>query len=100
MTYQFEISSRRTEIPSSIESDSAPVLATGELHNINNSYRMNGRNYLQWSQIVKTFLKGKGKLSHLDGTGPKFDHPKFGAWDEDRDGKILDSGLAPRILPQ
>ncbi|GMP34630.1 hypothetical protein CsSME_00007420 [Camellia sinensis var. sinensis] len=40
-------------------------------------------NYLKWSQFVRTFLKGKGKLSHLLGTGPKPEDPKFTEWDEE-----------------
>ena len=54
----------------------------GELQNIHSAYRLNGKNYLKWSQLVRTMLKGKGKLSHLTGTGPNKDSPKFVAWDE------------------
>ena len=43
---------------------------------------MNGKHHLKWSQVVQTFLKGKGKPSHLLGTGPKKGDPKFEAWDE------------------
>ena len=46
------------------------------------AYQLNGNNYLKWSQLVRTFLKGKGKLSHLLGKGPSKDDPKFVAWDE------------------
>ncbi|KAI3470208.1 hypothetical protein Pfo_026871 [Paulownia fortunei] len=55
----------------------------GDLQNIQAAYRLNGTNYLKWSQLVRTFLKGKGKLSHLLGTGPKKGDPKFAAWDEE-----------------
>ncbi|TXG48427.1 hypothetical protein EZV62_027721 [Acer yangbiense] len=34
----------------------------GEMHNIRAAYRLNGKNYLKWSQVVQTFLKGKGKV--------------------------------------
>jgi len=57
--------------------------SSGELQSINAVYRLNGRNYLQWSQIVRMLLKGKGKISHLDGTGLSSDDLKFQAWDED-----------------
>ncbi|RVW86473.1 hypothetical protein CK203_042172 [Vitis vinifera] len=40
-------------------------------------------NRIEWSQVVKMFLKGKGKLSHLFSTGPKQSDPKFQNWDED-----------------
>ena len=55
----------------------------GDLQNIQAAYRLNGTNYLKWSQFVRTFLKGKGKISHLLGTGPKAGDPKFDAWDEE-----------------
>ncbi|KAL5827631.1 hypothetical protein ACOSQ3_019471 [Xanthoceras sorbifolium] len=35
----------------------------GELQNIKPAYRLNGKNYLKWSQMVRTFLKGKENLS-------------------------------------
>lgn len=50
---------------------------SGELPSMNPSYQLDGTNYLQWSQIVKTFLKEKGKLSHLNGTGPRQDVLNF-----------------------
>ena len=44
---------------------------------------MDGKNYLKWSQLVCTVLKGKGKISHLMGTGPKLGDPRFEVWDEE-----------------
>ncbi|XP_059444961.1 uncharacterized protein LOC132176698 isoform X2 [Corylus avellana] len=55
----------------------------GELQNIQAAYRLDGKNYLKWSQLVRTVLKGKGKISHLMGTGPKPRDPRFEAWDEE-----------------
>ncbi|KAK8317667.1 hypothetical protein V6Z12_A13G124300 [Gossypium hirsutum] len=55
---------------------------TNEFQNIQVVYRLNGKNYLKWSQLVRTFLKERGKLSHLLETGPKEGDPKFDAWDE------------------
>ena len=54
-----------------------------ELQNIQAAYRLNGKNYLKWSQLVRTVLKGKGKISHLMGTRPKLGDPHFEAWDEE-----------------
>ncbi|KAL3734117.1 hypothetical protein ACJRO7_023463 [Eucalyptus globulus] len=54
----------------------------GDLQNIRPTYRLNEKNYLKWSQFVKTYLKGKGKLSHLLGTGPEKGDPDFDVWDE------------------
>ena len=56
---------------------------SGELQNIQAAYRLNGKNYLKWSQLVHTMLKGKGNISHLMGTGPKLGDPHFEAWDEE-----------------
>ncbi|RVW99623.1 hypothetical protein CK203_021454 [Vitis vinifera] len=56
---------------------------SGELQNIQAAYRLDGKNYLKWSQLVRTVLKGKWKISHLMGTGPKLGDPPFEAWDEE-----------------
>ena len=55
----------------------------GELQNIQPAYRLTRKNYLKWSQLVRTILKGKGKMSHLMGTGPKKGDLQFQAWDEE-----------------
>ena len=55
----------------------------GELQNIQVAYRLDGKNYLKWSQLVRTVLKGKGKINHLMGTGPKLGDPCVEAWDEE-----------------
>ena len=69
-----------SEITTSDEITSNPP--TGDLQHIQAVYRLNGKNYLKWSQFVRTYLKGKGKLSHLLGEGPKEGDPRFDAWDE------------------
>ncbi|KAL5560244.1 hypothetical protein UlMin_036455 [Ulmus minor] len=68
--------------------EAASYLPFGELKNIHTAYRLNGKNYLKWSQLVHTSLKGKGKLSHLLGTRPKKGDPRFDAWDEE-DSKVM-----------
>lgn len=55
---------------------------TEDLQNVRATYRLNEKNYLKWSQFIKTYLKGKGRLSHLLGTGPTPKDPTFNAWDE------------------
>ncbi|RVX08140.1 Retrovirus-related Pol polyprotein from transposon TNT 1-94 [Vitis vinifera] len=54
----------RSEIPNLGGSDSSPILITG--------HKLNGHNYLQWSQSVLLFICGKGKddvkISLLFGT--------------------------------
>ena len=55
----------------------------GELQNIQAAYRLDGKNYFKWSQLVRTVLKRKWKISHLMGTGPKPRDPRFEVWDEE-----------------
>ena len=54
-----------------------------DFHNIRAIYILNGKNYLELSQFVRTYLKGKGKLTHLLGTRLKAGDPKFDACDEE-----------------
>lgn len=53
---------------------------------------------MKWSQIVRTFLKGRGKLSHLLGTGPSKEDPTFEVWDEQ--DSIVMTWLWNSILPE
>ena len=72
-----------SEIETKVLDDTPAVQKSGDLQNIRASYRFNGRNYLKWSQVIRTYLKGKGKISHLLGTRPAKTDPKFVAWDEE-----------------
>lgn len=53
-----------------------------ELQILSSSFRFNGKNYLLWSQAVRTYLKGKGKGDHLTTAPPEKDDPTFKRWDE------------------
>src|ERR1051325_8110591 len=55
----------------------------GELQNVHSAYRLNGKNDLKWSQLIKTILKGKGKVSHFTDNIPDETDPKFKSWDEE-----------------
>ncbi|RVW92470.1 Retrovirus-related Pol polyprotein from transposon TNT 1-94 [Vitis vinifera] len=55
---------------------------SGELQNIQAAYRLMEK-LSEMVQLVRTVLKGKGKISHLMGTGPKLGDPHFEAWDEE-----------------
>ena len=55
---------------------------TGELQNIQATYKLNGKNYFTWSQLVHRFLKGKGKLNHLLGIEPRRGDSQINAQDE------------------
>lgn len=87
--------SHASNVPST---ESSTVILIGELLNIQAAYRLNGRNYLKWSQLVRTLLKGIGKLSHLLGTGPKKGDPNFETWDEQ--DSLLMSWLWNLMLPK
>ena len=88
-----------SEIHSNTKSEeTSNIPQTGDLQSIQAAYRLNGKNYLKWSQFVQTFLKGKGKISHLLGTGPKKGDPKFAAWDEE-DSMVM-SWLWNSMLPE
>ncbi|TYJ99897.1 putative UDP-3-O-acyl-N-acetylglucosamine deacetylase 2 isoform X3 [Cucumis melo var. makuwa] len=63
--------------------------AMGDIQNIHPSYQLDGKNYLKWSQLVRTFLKGKEKLDHITGTGPKLGDPKFDAWDKELNDYVM-----------
>nr|KYP63339.1 hypothetical protein KK1_017908 [Cajanus cajan] len=54
-----------------------------QLQNLNTAYRLNGKNYLKWAQLVRRTLKGKGKANHLTEDAPKEEDPKFTKWDEE-----------------
>ena len=53
---------------------------------------------MNWSQLVSTFLKGRGKLTHLLGTGLSKEDPRFEAWDEQE--SMLMSWLWNSMLPE
>ena len=60
-----EVSETINSATSSMTANNNAVV--GELQNIQTTYRLNGKNYLKWSQFIRTYLKGKGKLSNLQG---------------------------------
>ncbi|KAI5407453.1 hypothetical protein KIW84_053639 [Lathyrus oleraceus] len=48
-----------------------------ELPIIPQVYKLNGKKYLKWPQLVITILKGKGKAKHLTDAPPEEKDPKF-----------------------
>ncbi|RDX70554.1 hypothetical protein CR513_50191, partial [Mucuna pruriens] len=62
--------------------DKVITLGPNELLNLVSSYRLDDHNYLQWAQHIRTTLKGRKKLSHIEGNNPPRDHPNFEAWDD------------------
>ena len=61
----------------------APIggFSSSHLPGVHQSYRLDGCNYLQWVQLVRTFLKGKGHIRHLTEPSPQKSDPGFNAWD-------------------
>lgn len=55
---------------------------TEDLQNIHSAYQLKGKNYLKWSQLIHTILKGKGMANHLTDAAPDMKDPKFKTWDE------------------
>ncbi|KAG8379348.1 hypothetical protein BUALT_Bualt07G0079000 [Buddleja alternifolia] len=72
--------------------------ASSELQGMHYSYRLDGRNYLQWSQLVRTFLKGRGKIAHLTGPVPQTSDPAFAAWDIEDSMLIEDATTLTTML--
>ncbi|XP_071928019.1 uncharacterized protein [Coffea arabica] len=88
---------KTSEINSNTKSEeTSNISQIGDLQSIQAAYKLNGKNYLKWSQFVQTFLKGKDKISHLLGTRPKKGDHKFAAWDEE--GSMVMSWLWNSML--
>ncbi|RDX93315.1 hypothetical protein CR513_24440, partial [Mucuna pruriens] len=56
--------------------DKVIILGPNELQNSVGPSRLDNRNYLQWAQYIHTTLKGRKKLSHIEGNGPPRDDLK------------------------
>jgi len=73
-----------------------PILETGdrsqtlgEVQNVHYAYRLNGNNYLKWSQLIRTILKRKGTVNHIIGNAHDEKDVKFKTWNEE--GNLGDS---------
>ena len=82
-----------TTISSSIQpnSMSSTPLNPNDLLVLHPTYRLNGKNYQQWAQVICTTLKGHWKLNHIEGTPPKKDDSQFESWDDE--GSLIMSWL-------
>ena len=65
----------------------------GDLQNVRASYRLYEKNYLKWSQFIKTYLKGKGRLSHILRIKPKKGDSMFEEWEKHDSMIIMVVGL-------
>jgi len=57
--------------------------ARGELQSAHSVDRLNGKNYLKCSQLIKTILRGKDKASRLHDEPRVTNDPAFRTWDEE-----------------
>ena len=60
----------------------------------------NGQNYLTWSQAVSLYLKGRGKMGHLDGrvTAPAVTDPGYDKWEVEN--SIIMAWLINSMVPE
>ena len=58
--------------------------ATSESHSVQiTTIKLNGDNFLRWSQSVRMYIRGRGKMGYLTGDkkAPKADDPLYAIWD-------------------
>ena len=60
----------------------------------------NGQNFLTWSQAVSLYLKGRGKMGHLDGriSAPTTTDPGFDKWEIEN--SIIMAWLINSMVPE
>ena len=57
---------------------------TSESHSVQiTTIRLNGDNFLRWSQSVWMYIRGRGKMGYLTGEkkAPEVDDPNYAIWD-------------------
>ena len=77
---------------SEVTSESTPSLTTQPAKHSQNTdshpvqittIRLNGDNYLRWSQSVRMYIRGRGKIGYLTGEkkAPAPEDPTYATWD-------------------
>ncbi|XP_074374435.1 uncharacterized protein LOC141714838 [Apium graveolens] len=71
-----------------VESSQVPKLAINPIDNSTlplqiTPFKLNGKNYLQWSRSVQMVIRGRGKIGFLDGSlkKPSSTDPSYNMWD-------------------
>ena len=64
-------------------------IALSEFRNMAGSFKLDGGNYLEWLELVNSYIKGKGKLSHLIGPMASKDDWRFVVWDEEDSNNFI-----------
>ncbi|RVW16372.1 hypothetical protein CK203_067829 [Vitis vinifera] len=62
--------------------------------------RLNGDNFLRWSQSVRMYIRGRGKMGYLMGEkkAPTVDDPNYAIWDAENSMMYSDLGNQSRIF--
>ena len=85
-----DISNESTPVPqpslnNPIITDSSKISpTTSESHSVQiTTIRLNGDNFLRWSQSVRMYIRGRGKMGYLTGEkkAPAVDDPNYAIWD-------------------
>ncbi|RVW16202.1 hypothetical protein CK203_074282 [Vitis vinifera] len=85
-----DISNESTTVPqpslnNPIITDSSKISpTTSESHSVQiTTIRLNGDNFLRWSQSVRMYIRGRGKMGYLTGEkkAPAVDDPNYAIWD-------------------
>ncbi|RVW29625.1 hypothetical protein CK203_100964 [Vitis vinifera] len=85
-----DISNESTTVPqpslnNPIITDSSKISPTTlESHSVQiTTIRLNGDNFLRWSQSVRMYIRGRGKMGYLTGEkkAPAVDDPNYAIWD-------------------
>ncbi|QHN83700.1 uncharacterized protein DS421_20g706960 [Arachis hypogaea] len=72
-----------TPTPSYLKSEQR-VLVSGDSHSVQITiFRLNGSNYLRWSQSVQMYIRGRGKIGYLTGerSQPNVTDTQYNVWD-------------------
>lgn len=75
-----------SEVTSEISAVAVPTKmpATQPTHSVQiTTIRLNGDNFLRWSQSVRMYIRGQGKIGYLTGDKkePAVDDPSHSIWD-------------------
>ena len=84
--------SRASGIDSEAQSRASPSVSTivptvsveNTSHNLQiTSQKLNGKNFLPWSRSAALVIRGRGKISFIDGSSPRpaVDDPLYASWD-------------------
>lgn len=84
MSESSETNEASTVVPTSPYQTSATKINHSESHSVQiTTIRLNGVNFLRWSQSVRMYVRGRGKMGCLTGDtkAPKTNDPNYALWD-------------------